>query len=549
MTDILIPTNKQYHKIARQVKAIDESVSGDYTINPTCFNASSPVNRNYSLIHATSDIVIMIDDDIWGFFPGWADKLIEPFSDLNVVMVSARLMKTKTAYGVMMDIPLDLSKPIVESPHDMLPSACIAFRNDGTRFDENYIGAGFEDSVTGDMPIFIRDKYGNIKIVPIEDLYCECEDGRVSLSRDIEVWTRNGWSNAHYCYKHTVDKKIYRVRTKNGLICVTGDHSLFSAGKEVKPTDLQIGDQIDLNIFPETGQGYNHVYNPWFDGFFAADGTAGIYYKKHNDKYTQKIVQAKISKHKEHCIDRVCKELGWGKYNFEEKSGKQSYRAALTGKDRESTVIKLIERYYSKNRHKIIPMDILDGSNNVIEEFLNGYTDGDGHIEQRKETFAPRRTWSTKSMALALGIQFICNKLGINTSINTRVDKITINLRENTGNLGTNQTKECINKPPEDDGTVRGVDDVTHLYANKDRHTEVYDINTADGTFVAGLGGIVAHNTDFCRQLNLKYPGGKFLIHNEVKLLHKNEMKNQLSGQLVRNQHYYMHKWGLHGQK
>jgi len=146
MTDILIPTNKPYNKIARQIKAIDESVSGEYTINPTCFNASSPVNRNYSLIHATSDIVIMIDDDIWGFFPGWADKLIEPFSDLNVVMVSARLMKTKTAYGVMMDIPLDLSKPIVESPHDMLPSACIAFKNDGTRFDENYIGAGFEDT-------------------------------------------------------------------------------------------------------------------------------------------------------------------------------------------------------------------------------------------------------------------------------------------------------------------------------------------------------------------------------------------------------------------
>jgi glycosyltransferase involved in cell wall biosynthesis len=146
MIDILIPTNKPLKKLTRQINDIKKTVSNEYTISPTCFNVSSPVNRNYSLIHSTSDIVIMIDDDIWGFFPGWADKLIEPFSGSNVVMVSARLMKTKTAYGVMMDIPVDISKPIVESPHDMLPSACIAFRNDGTRFDENYIGAGFEDT-------------------------------------------------------------------------------------------------------------------------------------------------------------------------------------------------------------------------------------------------------------------------------------------------------------------------------------------------------------------------------------------------------------------
>ena len=177
MTDILIPTNKPYNKIARQIKAIDESVSGEYTINPTCFNASSPVNRNYSLIHATSDIVIMIDDDIWGFFPGWADKLIEPFSDLNVVMVSARLMKTKTAYGVMMDIPLDLTNTLYEVPKFYnikdkntgntvsvkgVPSACIAFRNDGIRYDENYVGAGFEDT---HMCLELCCKYPNGKFL------------------------------------------------------------------------------------------------------------------------------------------------------------------------------------------------------------------------------------------------------------------------------------------------------------------------------------------------------------------------------------------------
>ena len=34
-------------------------------------------------------------------------------------------------------------------------------------------------------------------------------------------------------------------------------------------------------------------------------------------------------------------------------------------------------------------------------------------------------------------------------------------------------------------------------------------------------------------------------MNNEFKLIHRNEMKNQLNGQLQQNQLYFRYKWGL----
>jgi hypothetical protein len=143
--DILIPTNKPEGKLWRQISAIRKTAPGCRII-PSCFSASAATNRNWTLLHA-GPLVVMVDDDIQGYFPGWAEKLCEPLKDTSVVMVSARLMKPdgKTP-GVMMNIPPDLSQEIVTVADRMVPSACIAFRNDGTHYDEAYEGAGFEDT-------------------------------------------------------------------------------------------------------------------------------------------------------------------------------------------------------------------------------------------------------------------------------------------------------------------------------------------------------------------------------------------------------------------
>lgn len=143
--DIIIPTNKDRADIAASIAAIEATAPGCRIVY-TGFRASASTNRNFGLNHA-GPLVIMVDDDIQGFFLGWAAKLCAPLADKAVVMVSARLMKPDGTPGAMMDIRPDFSAEIVEATGRLLPSACVAFRNEGRlRFDEAFRGAGYEDT-------------------------------------------------------------------------------------------------------------------------------------------------------------------------------------------------------------------------------------------------------------------------------------------------------------------------------------------------------------------------------------------------------------------
>lgn len=157
--DIIVPTCKDRGQLKTFLKELSGSIDDNFNIIATCLRASAATNRNYGLMQAHSDIVIMIDDDIKGFYEGWAEGLVSPLQDESVVMVSARLMNKNGTPGVMMNIMPDLSTPIVNVKERMLPSACIAFRKESDiRFDEAYEGAGFEDS---DFCMQLNQKYQN----------------------------------------------------------------------------------------------------------------------------------------------------------------------------------------------------------------------------------------------------------------------------------------------------------------------------------------------------------------------------------------------------
>ena len=91
---------------------------------------------------ATTDCVIMLDDDITGFYPGWDLSLISPlFLFDNICVVSARLLKADGSYGAMTGDSMDRASFI--APVSRVPSACIAFFRDQIKFDEKYFGSGF----------------------------------------------------------------------------------------------------------------------------------------------------------------------------------------------------------------------------------------------------------------------------------------------------------------------------------------------------------------------------------------------------------------------
>jgi glycosyltransferase involved in cell wall biosynthesis len=148
--DVMIPTIKRRAEIQSQIDEIQKHTTRPHRIIASCQQGiSAAKNRNLCLEYARGEFLIMVDDDISGFYPGWEDALLAPLAaDPLVCMVSARLMNPDGSIGPMCNVSRSLSQPLVEvGPRRdcVLPSAAIAFRNVGLSFDERFVGSGFED--------------------------------------------------------------------------------------------------------------------------------------------------------------------------------------------------------------------------------------------------------------------------------------------------------------------------------------------------------------------------------------------------------------------
>ncbi len=171
--DIVIPSCKPEPACKSLLKEIADTSSPERLIF-TGFNVSAATNRNYGLNLCGSPVVIMVDDDMTGFTPGWAERLIAPIiqSDSNpcpAIMTSPRLYAPDGTPGTMLDIKLPPfgEGPWIPSDVCALPTACVAFPNEGTRFDEHYIGSGFEDT---DFCHQLNNRYPNNAFVIVNDL-------------------------------------------------------------------------------------------------------------------------------------------------------------------------------------------------------------------------------------------------------------------------------------------------------------------------------------------------------------------------------------------
>lgn len=145
VVSIIIPTVKTEGEIASLISEIKNSVA--YELNliiASDINKSAAENRNVGLDKAKTEFIIMCDDDMERFSCDWDRDLVEALKYTGASMVGARLLNPdgtlqKTNYK-----NIDLSKDFIEVRR--MITACCAFRNTTLRFDENYIGSGFEDT-------------------------------------------------------------------------------------------------------------------------------------------------------------------------------------------------------------------------------------------------------------------------------------------------------------------------------------------------------------------------------------------------------------------
>lgn len=282
-----------------------------------------------------------------------------------------------------------------------------------------------------------------------------------------------------------MEKKLYDVVTVDGRTRVTEDHSLMVGGLETKPTQLVPGMVVDTgDPGPGLAEAGISCEMAWALGLFLAEGS--VSYSAKNQNTLARIANSSLE-----LLGRAQRTFSeW----FSERcsvhdSGSGTTQLQVWSLRIGDAATDFVSRYcYSIHnehfwdrsakrnarrlvRYKKVPIQVLNGSREIKEAFIEGYMRGDG--------FRDQYTWKSdsKDLVLVAGLQYLYRELGWETRISVRDDKpnITVLRRVKNG---------------------RGVPgEVRRVRALGKTDAYVYDLETESHTFVAGVGMLVHHNT------------------------------------------------------
>ncbi len=338
---------------------------------------------------------------------------------------------------------------------------------------------GFEviygDSVAKDTPVLIK-KNGGVEILPIEDLDIAprtMKGGRRGI-RGVEVLTENGWKMAGYVYKRKTKKKTYRILTRKGFVEVTEDHSFVVNGKETTPKDLKPGDRVDLvrHALEEKYEVDNDL--AWLIGFYIAEGGCGRYETKSGLKYQWKIDNSDIDL-LEKCRF-ILKKFGLNTSILDVRESSAVYRLVPSGNTK--LFYELFKEWcHTKRGDKKIPGFILEAKRAPKESFLRGLWTGDGGKDKRTKILEISLT----DKSVVAGLCAMLNSLGFEYSLGVRRDK-------------ENVIRVRIVRNKADKRLTSG--DIIKRMDVKEANDYVYDVETENHHFCAGVGNVLLHNTD-----------------------------------------------------
>jgi len=347
----------------------------------------------------------------------------------------------------------------------------------------------YGDSITGDTPLLLK-KDNKIFIKSIDTITNNwIKEGMKEISLcDYEVWSENGFVRINKVIRHKTDKKIFRIVTHTGVVDVTEDHSLLTSKAEIiKPTELEIGCELLHSFpkeFPEDKSINLSKEEAFVFGLFYADGSAVRYDPKWNYKYSWAINNENIQ-----LLKKISQDLNRIERNnriqFEILNTMESskvYKLVPIG-----SIKRMVEKYrelfYSKRGLKKIPDLILNSSKEIKTSFFEGYCSGNGNILGKKEYGITRL--DNKGKIGAMGLYFILKSLGFD---------VRINIKENKPQFyRLNATKSYQRKNP---AVIKKIIPLGNL------NGYVYDLETENHHFHAGIGQLIVHNTDSVFLLN-----------------------------------------------
>ena len=356
----------------------------------------------------------------------------------------------------------------------------------------------YGDSVANYTPVNVRVNKEKIEICTIEELakkygnnnWCNstCNQKEMCELSNIESWTENGWTKCYRIIRHKLasHKKMMRILTHTGVVDVTDDHSLVqNNGEEISPKDVEIGTKLlhstvelnpliikENNITKEEAQ---------IMGFFFGDGSCGVYNCPSGKKASWALNNSNeelLDKYFKLC-EKVYSDFEWKIYNTIQSCGVN--KLCFNNNNRGSKIV-FIENYRSKlyyNNCKIIPTEIINGTDEIRLAFWEGLYDADGDKDKNGYTRIDQ-----KNQISASHICLLANSLGYKTSINIRNDKMNV--------YRVTATKGKQRKDPD---AIKKIVELVD-YINEENNGYVYDLTTENHHFAAGIGNMIVHNTD-----------------------------------------------------
>lgn len=350
----------------------------------------------------------------------------------------------------------------------------------------------YGDSVTSYTPVIIRHQ-NLIKIETIEKLaekygnnnWMKCiEEGKQDKEScelvNIETWSDIGWTKLFRVIRHNLShtKKIIRVNTHSGVVDVTNDHSLLKLDKtEISPDNLKIGDSLLHSPFPKLDnicETYS-MNEARIMGFFCGDGSAGNYDCPSGKKCSWALnnKNIKLLEYYKKLCEEVYSDLEWKILDTIDSSN--VYKLVPKSNEVYQGIKKITMKYIDLlyyDKDKIIPITILNSSDEIRKSFWDGLYDANGDKENNI-TRIDQKSQISLAMFNLLG-----DSLGYNTSLNSRKDKTNISrltLSRNCQRKDLNKIKKLYEIP----------------YSGY-----VYDLTTENNHFQAGIGKMIVHNTD-----------------------------------------------------
>jgi len=312
-------------------------------------------------------------------------------------------------------------------------------------------------SVSKDTPIIIR-KEGHIEVIPICDLFpSDCSGNELRLE-GVDVWSRNGWTPIKRVFRHRLNQtKMFRIRAHGGLVDVTEDHSLF-----LKDRTPILGRSVSIGTELETAELPLLRRDVLVDSDYAF--TLGFILAKSHLEGDRGWIS-------DENLDLMLKCIHFFKdrnapFTFSYAGG--CYRLDFEGP---KNIIR--QCYTFRTQEKKVPAFVFDWCDRSKNEFLRGFLTGDG------------RDLLKTSKVLLQGILVLSRFLIVNLPSPLQEQLVSIRTKwfKQSPLLGVVTGVQCISGDTNNFGERCYPEDF------------VYDIETADHSFMAGVGSLIVHNS------------------------------------------------------